>query len=386
MANGILMSGQPMGALDANFISQARQSPISEPEDPYRDLADALRLQEAQATSEIDRIKSNKWGKFFNAVGGFGQAIQGRDPSQFFLSTQLAPWQEQQRQAQLGIAQTGLQRQQAEQQALQRMGGLGTYNPRDYTTESWAQFVETRDPSVLVRHDPFSQGGVRYAPDGQGGFVPVISEEQQLSAGQIQAEIDRLRAMQKEVGTRTGEVETAAQVGEARGDIAREVETSKQSVQRAGELFKQVQQVRESLPNYDEAIAAIDANAKTGKVMNLLPSFRESTLRFENAANQIGLKVIQGTTFGALSEAEMELAMQTGVPRNMEGPALRKWLVDKRNAEMKLANELEDAAIFFQRGGTQADWAERGRRLRGEGAEEPTEEPNIDDLIKKYGG
>lgn len=369
MANGILMSGQPMGALDANFISQARQSPISEPEDPYRDLADALRLQEAQATSEIDRIKSNKWGKFFNAVGGFGQAIQGRDPSQFFLSTQLAPWQQQQRQAQLGIAQTGLQRQQAEQEALRRMGGLGTYNPRDYTTGSWAQFVETRDPSVLVRHDPFSQGGVRYAPDGQGGFVPVISEEQQLSAGQIQAEIDRLRAMQKEIGTRTGEVETAAQVGEARGDIAREVETSKQSVQRAGELFKQVQQVRDALPNYDEAIAAIDAGASTGRVQGLLPSFRESTLRFESAANKLGLNVIGSVTFGALSEGEMKLAMETAVPRGMEGEPLKRWLERKRNAEAKLANELEDAAIFFQRGGTQADWAERGRRLRGEGSQ-----------------
>lgn len=368
MANGILMSGQPLGALDANYISQARQSPIGEPEDPYRAMADALRFQEAQATSEIDRIKGSKLGQFVNALGAFGAGIQGRDPSQFTLQGRLAPWQEQQRQAQLGIAQTGLQRQQAEQQALQRMGGLGTYNPRDYTTDSWAQFVETRDPSVLVRHDPFTQGGVRYVPDGQGGVVPVVSEQQQMGAGQIQAEIDRLRAMQKEIGTRSGEVETAPEVGEARAEIAREVETGKQSVKRAGELFDQVQQVRSSLPNYDEAIAAIDAGASTGRVQGLLPSFRESTLRFESAANKLGLDVVGSVTFGALSEGELKLAMETAVPRGMEGDALKRWLQRKRDAQTKLANELEDAAIFFQRGGTQAEWAERGRRLRGDSA------------------
>lgn len=32
-------------------------------------------------------------------------------------------------------------------------GGIGTYNPRDYTAESWGKFVTTRDPSVLERYE-----------------------------------------------------------------------------------------------------------------------------------------------------------------------------------------------------------------------------------------
>lgn len=32
--------------------------------------------------------------------------------------------------------------------------GIGTYNPRDYTTQSFAEFARTKDPSVLERYEP----------------------------------------------------------------------------------------------------------------------------------------------------------------------------------------------------------------------------------------
>ena len=43
---------------------------------------------------------------------------------------------------------------------------IGTYNPRDYTTESWARFLQTKDPSVLERYEP-----LKYLDVGTG-YVP----------------------------------------------------------------------------------------------------------------------------------------------------------------------------------------------------------------------
>lgn len=58
--------------------------------------------------------------------------------------------------------------------------GMGDYQPGDYTPESWAKFMQTKDPSVLQRHvtprqefSPSFQNVTRQMPDGstqQGTF------------------------------------------------------------------------------------------------------------------------------------------------------------------------------------------------------------------------
>lgn len=37
--------------------------------------------------------------------------------------------------------------------AQSRGGGIGQYNPRDYTTDSWSSFIETNNPASLVRYE-----------------------------------------------------------------------------------------------------------------------------------------------------------------------------------------------------------------------------------------
>lgn len=55
-------------------------------------------------------------------------------------------------------------------------GGIGTYNPRDYTTDSWAKFVMNKDPSSLKRYEPQRNveiGGVPHVFDPESGqYVP----------------------------------------------------------------------------------------------------------------------------------------------------------------------------------------------------------------------
>jgi hypothetical protein len=366
------MAGAPIGALDANF---------TQPDDPFQAAIQARQRQQQDVQSEMEHLKNDK----LSAIGrGLSAAVAGyhrQDPSRAFsaYNQQLDGLQKQQRQLGAEMEDLTLKRAMQDQQRGNR---YGQYNPRDYTTESWAQFLQTEDPSVLQRYQEFGQGGVRYARGPQGELVPLVGEDTRREQGDIQAQIaareEELKQLRGQIGRGVGEAAAAEDVAGARSRVAREVESGKQSVKKAGDIFEQVGTIRSSLPNYDEAISAIDDDAMLGRVQNLLPSFRESTQRFENAANRLGLDVIAGTTFGALSEAEMNTAMETAVPRGMTPEATRRWLVDKRKAQEKLATELEDAAIFFQRGGTQADWAERGRRLRGEASErDPVQEQKV---------
>ena len=357
MPRPVLLTGEPAGALDPLFVD-AKQSPVYNEADPYAVAQDMLRQRGIEAESEIERIKNDKWGKIFNAIGGFGAAISGNDPSQYSLQARLQPYQELRNQSQNAMSDINLQRVMAEQKMQMAQGNagpkFGTINPRDWTKDSLAKYSQSGDFNDLVRYDAFTQDSVRWVPDGQGGVRPVVSDDQRMSAGEIDARIAQLVKQREEIGKGQGEVAVSDEVGDARADITRKQENAKHNTKAADDMYTQAQKLAESIPNYNDAIAEIDKGASTGKVQGMLPSFRSSTLKFEAAANRLGLNVIGQTTFGALSEGEMKMAMETAVPRGLEGPALRKWLVDKRNAEQKLISELVSAAEYLENGGSRS--------------------------------
>lgn len=127
----------------------------------------------------------------------------------------------------------------------------------------------------------------------------------------------------------------------------------------SSESFESLRTVRSGLGAYNDAIDAIDAGANSGKMQSFLPSFTEATINLENAAARLGLNIIQATTFGALSEGELKLAMDTGKPP-LEPVALRKWLVEKRDSQKKLGQELRKMSIALGKGKmTVAEYMER---------------------------
>jgi len=67
-----------------------------------------------------------------------------------------------------------------EAQAGGASGKIGTYNPRDYTTDSWAKFVRSRDPSLLERFTAktIDIGGVPHALMADGTYAPIKSAAQ----------------------------------------------------------------------------------------------------------------------------------------------------------------------------------------------------------------
>jgi hypothetical protein len=111
-----------------------------------------------------------------------------------------------------------------------------------------------------------------------------------------------------------------------------------------------ITKIRSEITNLDSAIDAIQSGAESGKVSNWFPSFRSETLKLQNAASRLGLNVVTATTFGALSEGELKLAMDVAVPTGLQPKELKEWLTVRKNARVKLANELEKMAISLGSG------------------------------------
>jgi len=136
------------------------------------------------------------------------------------------------------------------------------------------------------------------------------------------------------------------------------------AIKRSELYFDKVDAARASVSTIDEAIAAIDNGASTGVVTQYFPSLRQSSKQLDSAARRMGLNVVSAVTFGALSEGELALAMDTAMAKSMERPELRKWLLDRKNAQLKLAGYLESAAIYLGQTNeegephTTASWAE----------------------------
>ncbi|MCK5444971.1 MAG: hypothetical protein KAI73_05060 [Rhodospirillaceae bacterium] len=154
-----------------------------------------------------------------------------------------------------------------------------------------------------------------------------------------------------------------------------EADRVKQGIRISGEMFKQVGPIRQSLLTIGKARQALAEGAETGAIDKFLPDLRESSIKLTNLMNQLGLEVISGATFGALSAGELRLALDTALPTGLQPEALDKWLADKGLAQTKLLTELQDDIIFLSNGGTIAGIVQRRR------AQAETTPPSVDKPI-----
>ena len=150
------------------------------------------------------------------------------------------------------------------------------------------------------------------------------------------------------------------------GEAAQETEEGKQRVKWAGDALADARVVQSSIVNINDAIRAIDEGAEAGMVYNMLPNITVASASLKNAMDKMGLDVIGSVTFGALSEAEMKLAMETAVPRNLDEVELREWLSDKLVAQQKAQAALIETAAHFAGGGSQADYIAKYKSVTSE--------------------
>ena len=132
------------------------------------------------------------------------------------------------------------------------------------------------------------------------------------------------------------------------------------SSKQVGLAFAEVGKIKKNIGNIDDAIAAIDAGANTGVIASKLPNITAASVQLANVRQQLGLDVIGSVTFGALSEGELNLALDTALPTGLAPKDLRVYLVNKKSAQTKLAGYLTEQATYLsKRGNTLAGWLEK---------------------------
>lgn len=237
------------------------------------------------------------------------------------------------------------------------------------------------------KDDPAAPASVR-----EWQFLQGLSPEQQrqwylnkragtfYDQNDVQMTVDPVTGRASPVQEEGAEPRTQAEINAELADQDAKAEGKKdaerQSIRLSEEAFNRLQTVKASIANMDEAIAAIDEGASTGRITSMLPSVRESAIKLDNIQKRMGLDVISNTTFGALSESELNFALDAALPKNLPPQQLRDWLVRKKDSQEKLAAYLEKAASFLGRpGNTMADFLEQ---QKSQGT------IDINDLVNKY--
>ena len=168
----------------------------------------------------------------------------------------------------------------------------------------------------------------------------------------------------------TTEVKTAEGVpleGEARAKAIREAQKFKAEAAaitaggtaqaknlqaRADNALGQMQNVDRSIDLYNQALDALNKGAQTGLLASFFPSISAQTREFERISDLLGLDILNAYTFGALSEAEMDLALRVGGLDDIQDPEiLKEQIIARRDAQIKLKGELRRAAIELSRPG-----------------------------------
>lgn len=198
-------------------------------------------------------------------------------------------------------------------------------------------------------------------PAEQQAFESLIegfSPEDQTKARRVKARIDA------PAGTSSAErialnQELTALVAASQARIGEEVAFAKATgVDRAKRVdagFESIQKIDANIRTLDKVIAAIDEGASTGVIESrFLPTIREATVELEQLQAQLGLDVIGSVQFGALSEGELNLALETALPTGLQPAQLRQWVESRKTAQGKLRDYYSEQIQFLDQGGTVA--------------------------------
>lgn len=194
-------------------------------------------------------------------------------------------------------------------EALKQVYGMGGSSSKSYAP----QLDPATGQYYITEYDPQTREARRVNVGGAVGETPqaVAQREQKMKL----EENDYMKAQQ--VGQ-----ETFARAGTIDGMIGR----------------------------LNQAYDALLRGGKSGPFQQYLPAFDEATASLRQAANQLGIDIINSATFGALSEAELKLALQTGLPTQLDEEQLKKHIQRKVAAQVKLRDELVKQARMLASG------------------------------------
>ena len=146
--------------------------------------------------------------------------------------------------------------------------------------------------------------------------------------------------------------------------------------------FETIQAIDGNVRNMNRAIVELQNGASTGVIENRFPSFKAATLRLEQIQKELGLDVVGGVTFGALSKGELDLALDVALPRGLQPQELIADLEKRKAAQEKLRAYFSSQIDFLDQGGTVAGFMRQQDRQITE-AQEPTDQSAPEGTIIK---
>lgn len=152
--------------------------------------------------------------------------------------------------------------------------------------------------------------------------------------------------------------------------------------------FENINKVDSGIRNIDKALAAVESGAGVGAVEKLWPSIKASSVELDNIRGQMALDVVGATTFGALSQGELDLAKDIALPTGLDTAELKDYLQRKKIAQQKLRDYYNEQIQFLDQGGTVAGFLRSKERSTNQGANQESQQKQLSDaeLLAKYGG
>ncbi len=210
---------------------------------------------------------------------------------------------------------------------MQQGPNIGTYNPRDYTPDSWALFVETKDPGVLERYNPFSQGNIRY--DSQGN--PIVGVDTAAENAALQA------------GAIAGAQEDRKSWADTDQKFAAEFPGQFQQLQGQRDLLQRTLDVVENPDNYDSQ----------GPIMGRIAAFYDPETAQINAAGiQQTIETLSDVTTGALSERELSLFESLSAKGTRTPAQNARLLKQSIDAVERRLEQLREKGTYYRDKGT----------------------------------
>jgi hypothetical protein len=239
------------------------------------------------------------------------------------------------------------------------MLGLHAYDPETAKVwqEQFGQSAKVQSTQMIggrVSVQTMNDGTTRVVDTSTGEVLRGQAAQDAIAqAESAVSEAERLKNYGRGTGANQADIETGGAAAGAvkAGEIGQDVGL---------QAFEAAGQIRGNLSKIDQAIQAIDNGAKSGQLQSRVPTWNAATIELRNLQNELGLDVIGSVTFGALSEGELRLALQTALPTTLNEPDLRDWLVRKKAAQEKLLGYMEAQARFLSRpGNTLAMWLDK---------------------------
>jgi len=217
-------------------------------------------------------------------------------------------------------------------------------------------------PEVQKQHLNVKRANRLY--DVGSGFQSVDPVSQQPTGELLPKDLTPSQEIPYIKAAEAGKVQTRADIEsvmkpETAGKVVRVQEAEKERSGVIKDTTKQINVMIKQNQSMDKVISELDKGASTGPFMSRLKSLTASSQRMDQLQREMGLEVVGGTAFGALSESELAFALQTAIPTNLRPKELANWAREKQSANKKMMLAMLDLTAHMRRGGNIEEWQQQ---------------------------